>query len=270
MEDMKPTVDFSLNTTQSPPRLSGSAGNPRLNPFRADALDVSFEKYFGNKGYFSVAGFYKDLKTYILKSPNLSFDFGPYVTPSTTLPPSGSTIGTLTTPVNGSGGHISGFEVAVNVPFSLMTQYLDGFGAIVNFSNTDSSVKLPISGLSTSGITSITIPLPGLSKQVTNLRLYYEKHGFQIALAQRHRSDFLGNVSDFQDNQQLVFIKGETVRDLQASYEFRSGPIKGLTLLAQANNLTNAVFNQFDPATGNTTKQQTFGKSYLFGFNYKL
>jgi iron complex outermembrane receptor protein len=32
---------------------------------------------------------------------------------------------------------------------------------------------------------------------------------------------FLGQIGDYQDNAQLTFVKGETIIDLQASYEFQ-------------------------------------------------
>jgi iron complex outermembrane receptor protein len=34
--------------------ISGKAGNPQLRPYRANAADLSFEKYFGTKGYISL------------------------------------------------------------------------------------------------------------------------------------------------------------------------------------------------------------------------
>ena len=47
--------------------LTGSSGNPYLKPFKAKALDLSYEKYFANKeGYVSAALFYKKLDTYIV------------------------------------------------------------------------------------------------------------------------------------------------------------------------------------------------------------
>ncbi|MFD2453315.1 hypothetical protein [Ideonella paludis] len=179
-------------------------------------------------------------------------------------------MGWLTQPINGSGGSISGVELAVNVPFSLLTPALNGFGVQVNYSNTSSSLKLASAGFSTQNVSSPTIPLPGLSKEVTNLRLYYENHGWQIAVAGRNRSAYLGSISDYQDQQKYTFIKGETVVDLQANYEFESGPLKGLSILAQANNLTNEEFAQYDVTSGATTERKVFGKSYLFGVNYKF
>ena len=269
MEDMKATRDFSLDTTTGTPMLKGSGGNPNLQPFRADTIDLSWEKYFGKKGYFSVAGYYKDLKTYILKRSQV-FDFANYITPGTVLPSGGSTMGLLTQASNGSGGSISGVEMALNVPFSMATSALDGFGVVVNTSLNNSSVSLPASGFSTSGVNTTNIPLPGLSKQVTNLRLYYEKSGLQMSVAARKRSDFLGSIADYQDNTQLVYIKGETQVDAQASYEFTQGQAKGLTLMVQGINLTNAEFAQYDAKTGNTTDRKKFGPSMMFGASYKF
>jgi iron complex outermembrane recepter protein len=269
MEDMKATRDFSLDTTTGTPMLKGSGGNPNLQPFRADTIDLSWEKYFGKKGYFSVAGYYKDLKTYILKRSQV-FDFANYITPGTVLPSGGSTMGLLTQASNGSGGSISGVEMALNVPFSMATSALDGFGVVVNTSLNNSSVSLPASGFSTSGVNTTNIPLPGLSKQVTNLRLYYEKSGLQMSVAARKRSDFLGSIADYQDNTQLVYIKGETQVDAQASYEFTQGQAKGLTLLVQGINLTNAEFAQYDAKTGNITDRKKFGPSMMFGASYKF
>lgn len=269
MEDMKATVDFSLKTDVTPQRLNGSGGNPFLEPFRANALDISYEKYFGKKGYVSIAGFQKDLKTYILKVDQI-FDFGPYTTPGTTLPPSGSTVGMISRPTNGEGGKIHGVELAVNVPLNMIAQPLDGFGVMVNYSNTSSNVSLPASGFSTQNVKTTDIPLPGLSKQVINLRAYYEKYGFQVAVAARKRSDYLGSISDYQDKTQLVYVKGETTVDLQLSYEFSDGWLKGLSLLAQGSNLSNPYFAYYDASTGQTTDRKKFGKTYMVGANYKF
>jgi len=275
MSDLRPTMDFGLNSTDKLPSmnnlpfLKGTAGNPNLEPFRADQIDISYEKYFGKKGYVSIAGFYKDLKTYILNVSS-PYDFAGDLTPTTVIPPGNLTKGLLTKPINGTGGSISGIELTLNVPFSLVSQALDGFGAMVNYSNTSSSVAMPTSGFTTSNISSVNIPLPGLSKQVINLRAYYEKNGFQIAVARRSRSDYLGSISDYQDNSKFVMIKGEAQVDMQVSYEFQTGTLKGLSLLAQGTNLTDAPFVQYDVGSGNTTDSRKYGKGFMAGLNYKF
>ncbi|WP_395009943.1 TonB-dependent receptor [Undibacterium sp.] len=273
MDDMRASQAFGVTTQGNNPILTGSGGNPNLKPFLAKALDLSFEKYFGNKGYFSFAGFYKSLDTYIYRSPT-TFDFAPFVSAKTPLPLTGaykgSTVGLLTSPRNGEGGTISGFEIAVNVPFNMFTSYLDGFGAMLNHSDTSSKITLPGFGFGNVAVSSLNIPLPGLSKKVSNLRLYYEKNGFQVAWAARKRSDFLGQVSDYQDNMQLTMVKGETLVDLQASYEFQSGWLKGLSVLVQANNWNNTPFQEYSTDPNVITNKVTYGRTYLFGANYKF
>ena len=272
LDDLRAGQNFGL-ATQGVSVLTGSGGNPQLKPFRAKALDLSYEKYFGNKGYVSAAVFYKKLDTYILRAPR-AFDYADFITPSTPLPLTGpfagSTQGLFTQPTNAEGGNIRGWELAANIPFSMVSSYLDGFGMMINHSDTKSGIELPEIGFANVNGDSINIPLPGLSRKVSNLRLYYEKAGFQIAAAARKRSSFLGQVSDFQDNQQLTFIKGETIVDLQASYEIQSGWLKGVSLFAQAQNWNNAPFLEFTTDEENPSNRVDYGRTYHFGASYKF
>jgi iron complex outermembrane recepter protein len=269
LDDLRAGQNVTLSNQQGVSVLTSSGGNPHLKPFRAKAFDLSYEKYFGNKGYVSAALFYKKLDTYIFRMAR-DYDFASTISPETTLPPGGSTMGRFTQPQNGDGGNLHGFELAVNLPFSMITPYLDGFGAMVNHSDTKSSINLPEDGFPNVNGDPITIPLPGLSRKVTNLRLYYEKNGFQIAAAARKRSNFLGQVSDFQDNAQLTFIKGETIVDLQASYEIQSGWLKGTSLFVQAQNWNNAPYLEYTADENNPTYRSDYGRTYHFGASYKF
>lgn len=269
MADMRASSTFGLNASaQGGPRLEGSGGNPFLEPFRATQLDVSVEKYWGgNKGYVSLAGFHKDLTTYVYRQTQ-RVDFSRY---GVALPPGVSPVGVYTQPANGSGGRISGAEFSLSVPFGNFVPVLDGFGVQVNHSTTSSSVSIPTAGVNTQDIGSAqNLPVPGLSKNVTNLRVYFEKWGFQVAWAQRKRSEFLGEVSDFQDNRQLTFVAPETTQDLQMSYEFQTGFAKGLSLFGQIQNLTNAEFKRYTDNPDNVVDRVKYGKTYIFGINYKM
>jgi iron complex outermembrane receptor protein len=115
-----------------------------------------------------------------------------------------------------------------------------------------------------------TIPLPGLSRQVTNARLFYEAHGFQASVAARHRSDFLGQVSDFQDNEQLTFIKGNTTVDFQLGYDFSSGMLKGVSLIGTVQNWTNTPFVRYAADPANTVENIKFGRVYGLQATYKF
>ena len=268
LNDMRASLGFGVDTSLGV--LKGDAGNPFLKPFRANALDLSYEKYFGSKAYVGVAGFYKDLRTYILKQDVVT-DFTGYITPSTPLPPGGRVIGLLNQPVNGSGGSIQGIELSASLPFNLLTKSLDGFGVQLSYSDTNSSINLPASAFAVDGITATgKIPLPGLSKQVANLAIYFEKWGFSARVAARHRSDFVGEVADFAGDRRLTYIKAETVADLQLGYEVQSGPAKGLSVVFQANNVTDTPYVRYRDTPANEVERKKFGSTYLLGLNYKL
>jgi len=197
MGDLRASSTFGVNAAApGGPRIEGSGGNPFLEPFRANNFDLSVEKYFGTRAYIAVAAFYKDLRTYVYQQSQ-ALDFSRY---GVTLPAGVSPVGLYTQPANGTGGSISGTELTVSVPFGMFASVLTGFGVEFNHSSNSSKVSIPASGLNTNDVGVSVLPLPGLSKQVTNFRLYYERGGFGVSFAQRKRSEFLGEISDFQDN----------------------------------------------------------------------
>lgn len=263
LECWSPANDATNSPTSCSGNHSGSGGNPLLEPFRAKTFDIAYEKYFGKRAYIGGAAFYKDLQTFIyqqkFKTDVLSTHYGLTGYPSLDY----------TGPMNGQGGTISGFELTANAPFDLISPALSGFGAYINHSNTHSSVNIP----NAAGGSAANMELPGLSKQVTNLSVYYEKDGFSARVGQRTRSDFIGEFTDNQYERQLTYIKGEKIVDLQLGYEFKSGPAKGLALIFQANNLTDAVFQKYivnADGSQETTESAKYGKTYMFGANYKF
>ncbi|GLQ90555.1 TonB-dependent receptor [Dyella flagellata] len=151
---------------------SGTGGNPQLKPYVAVGTDLSWEKYFGKSSYVAVAVFNKNLLNYIYQKTVLDFDFAKagYVNDNPSLTPT-SNIGSFTRPENGTGGKMRGLELSGALEGGLVTPALDGFGIQANFSLTNST--LPVSAVST--IPGSPSTLPGLSRKVANVALYYEK-----------------------------------------------------------------------------------------------
>ena len=259
MADMRAGITASVGQTDH--MWSGSGGNPKLEPWRADAYDLSLERYFGKRTYVALAGFHKDVTTGILTQDS-KFDFTNF---PTTLP-AVSNIGTLTMPVNTDGGRISGWELSGALEGAMVHKALDGFGLLGSYSHTNSNLP----GTDAGGAPTST-SLEGLSGDVWGLTAYYEKNGIQVRVAQRYRSDF----NAMRHNAfKLVMdsIRSERITDMQVGYEFQSGSLKGLGILFQINNIGNTPYAVTQTVEGSTVlkEYQEFGRQFLLGVSYKL
>ena len=263
MDDLRANASYGFDTQRG--ILSGGGGNPELDPWLADAFDISYEKYFGGKGYVSLAYFHKDLKTYIYNQTT-EFDYRQLPLPAGTLPPGlpdGWWLGEYSQPMNGEGGTLKGFEVAVSLPLDLLWAPLEGFGVVASYSDTDSEIE-PL-GPGT------TEPLPGLSKYVSNITAYYERYGFSVRASHRRRSEFLGEVQGAGGDRSKVYFAGEGVTDVQLGYTFQSGPMQNLSLLLQVNNLENEPYRTISDGLDERPHQYfEFGRTYLVGLNYRF
>jgi len=248
---------------QARQRWVGRGGNAEIKPWVADALDVSFEKYFANgAGYVSLAWFSKDLKTYIYNE-TIQYDFSQLPLSPEMLARFPNTLGEYSQPQNGEGGKIHGREMAISVPLSILWKPLEGFGLVANYSDTRSSIQPNGPGTSE--------PLPGLSRYVSNITGYYERHGFSARLSRRHRSPFLGEVQGAGGDRERIMFDRETVTDIQLGYTFRSGSLQNLSFLVQVNNLENEPFRaNRDGINERVNNYYEYGRTYLFGVNYRF
>ena len=251
---------------------SGSGGNPQLRPYVAVGTDLSWEKYFGEASYVAVAAFHKNLLNYIYNQTVLDYNFSNYTNDTPTLVPT-SNIGAFTTPENGRGGKMDGLELSGSLEGGLLARALQGFGAQANFSLTNSSI--PTSSISS--IPGSPNSLPGLSRKVANLTLFYERQGFSVRVAERYRSSFTGEAVALFDQLGYTKILANRQTDLQLGYAFATGRWNGLSILLQVNNLSNSPDATVQIATlpnnvalTRPLEYDTWGRTVLLGFNYKL
>lgn len=264
IDDLRASASAGVDPTSR--TWSGSGGNPTLQPWRAKSADLSFEKYFGKRSYVALAGYYKRLDTYIY-SQTLPFDFTGFVNTSTVTPL--SNIGTMSSPANGNGGTLSGVELSAAVGGEVISPLLDGFGVQVSGSDTYSKIKPD------GPDSSLTMTLPGLSKRVSNVTLYYEKAGFSARASERYRSDFRGEITSIFAQRSYTRILSDKQTDLQVGYEIRDGRFRGLGVLFQVNNATNSPYRTVQDgnfAGGVVAPQEynLYGRQFLLGVNYKL
>jgi iron complex outermembrane receptor protein len=247
--------------------FSASGGNPRLRPYTSWGFDVSLEHYFGGAGYFSIAGFYKDLNDYVFDNDGFVYDFAAFVDSSKLSAADklllGTTLGRISGPTNRGNGHIKGFEATLSVPLEAISEPLEGLGFITSVAFNDSEVIL--------GTNPTPITVPGLSKWVVNSTVYFEKAGFEARVSHRYRGDFLAEVAAISATRDLRTADAESIIDAQIGYRFSSGALNGLSIYFQGNNLTDEPFITFDNGDIRFVRDyQSYGRTYAVGANFRF
>ena len=265
LDDLRVAVSYGINNNaaDSPtglaPFIDGSGGNPQLRPYRANAFDLNFEKYFGQSGVISLQLFHKDVKSYIDRT-RFPFDFAGYPLP-TGLPPA-TLIGRLESSFNTGGGKLYGGELAVTLPFSNFSSALDGFGITGGVGYTKTKVKDAQGNVD---------QIPGYSKWVANGTAYFEKWGFNARGSVRYRSTFLGDFTGFGGSPTRRTALAEMIVDGQIGYDFQEGSaLQGLSLYLQGQNLTDERFASVGASRNQVIDYQIYGRRFLAGFTYKF
>ncbi|TWT20342.1 TonB-dependent receptor [Luteimonas marina] len=275
VDQMRASMEFGVDTTTGIPGAGG--GNPELDPWRANAFDISYEKYFGTRAYVAAAYFYKDLRSYIYTQTRDGYDFTDQV--ASWLQANGANYpglvvqneGRYSAPFNGSGGTLQGLELSASLPLDLVFgDALRGFGVVASASFNDSDISI-LAPENSSSVGNDPITLPGLSDRVYNLTAYFERNGFEARVSQRRRSDFIGEIGNFSGERTLRYVVGENITDAQLSYTFSGeSALAGMTLLLQASNLTDESYRTYSGSKDRPLERIEWGRTYLVGLNYKF
>ncbi len=267
LDDLRSAIGYGINNNvaESPtgvaPFISGGGGNPLLRPYRANAIDFNIEKYFGNgAGVVALQLFYKDVVSYIDGSRTI-FDYAGLPTPAGQTP--ATTIGFLDSEVNTGGGDFYGAELSMTLPFDIFSEALEGFGTTGGVGYTKTKVADANGNIDV---------IPGYSEWVANGTLYYERGGFNARGSVRYRSEFLADFTGFGGSPTRRLARAETIVDAQIGYDFDGGPLNGLSVYLQGQNLTNAPFvSQFNvPVREAVIDNQEYGRRFLAGFTFKF
>jgi iron complex outermembrane receptor protein len=245
------------------------AGNPELQPWRANSFDLSLEKYFGKRSYISVAAFSKKLLNYVYNEQTARDNSGFPVQAGVPANVIVQKFGPVIKPSNGEGGELRGFELSGALEGGMIHPWLDGFGVVATGSYLTSSI-FDKEGKE--------IKLNGLSGTTGSATFYYEKHGFSARISERYRSAFTATTRDIFLNATTRQQKADQVLDLQLGYEFDTPSLKGLSLLLQVNNLNDKPTQNLVSAGQNAPDREAlypnytyyFGRQVLLGANYKF
>jgi iron complex outermembrane recepter protein len=255
---------------------AGSGGIPDLQPWRANSVDFSLEKYFGKRSYLAAAAFYKELKSFIYSQTTIR-DFSGFPNYSDLTPgcPVGNStcnpnIGTISAMANGQGGKVYGMELSASLDGALLTPVLNGYGLVASQSFTRNGLPEDNNGNQ--------INLDGFSGRINSVTAYYEKAGFSTRVSRRYRSAFTATTRGILlSNEYSSHIDAESQFDFQIGYSFEHGLYKGLSLLLQVNNVTDTPWVQTaGPVVGGNgkgllpRKYNTYGRQFLLGASYKF
>lgn len=279
--------EITLSTPTS--KITGNSTNsPYLEPFYATQYDISYEYYFTETdGSFAVAAFYKDIESFIenIGTDPYNFQANGFSVPDSVdvdvffpVPEEGGDAqpvldaqgnqlrvsvptenGLYTTAINnGEGGYIRGIELSYTQIYSFLPDVWSGLGLNASYSYTESEIQRTVGN----GVFSSR--LPGLSEGVANVALFWEYQGFTTRINGRWRDAFVSNQVGI--NNQTVDFDAETILDFQASYDVT----ENLSVLFQANNLTDAPTKSYFGDESLTGTIQFFGTQYFLGLTYSL
>ncbi|MGB3166045.1 MAG: TonB-dependent receptor [Alteraurantiacibacter sp.] len=266
LDSLRSAIGYGINNnvadspTGEAPFISGGGGNPRLRPYRANAMDFNLEKYFaGGSGVVALQLYYKDIVNYISGSRTV-FDYTGFPIPEgqdvATL------IGTLDSDVNTGGGDFYGGELSATIPFDIFVGALDGFGFTGGLGYTETKIENASGDVDR---------IPGYSKWVANGTLYYEQGGFNARTSVRYRSTFLGDFTGFGGSPTRRTARDELIVDAQIGYDF-GGSLEGLSLYLNGSNLTDEPF--VSQATEDNDflviDYQTYGRRFQLGATYRF
>ena len=244
--DIAPTVNLNVGS------LSGSSGNPNLDPYRANQFDVSLEWYPNKDTIVAGALFYKDIESFITDKPIQQAFSVETNTPNLSRCTSAATptspnlfncVFDINQRSNGGGGHIEGVELTVQAPI------WNGFGVQTNYTYSHAKTQ--------SGD-----PLPGNSENTFNFTGYYENDRLQARLGYTYRSDF------FITFDRSTPLNQKALKSLDGQVSF--AVTDNFTLTFDAINITNEKIEQFSGGTFRPRAIYDNGRQYYAGLRFKF
>jgi iron complex outermembrane recepter protein len=207
---------------QAGPR-TGTRGNPKLQPYSADQMDLGLEWYFRDQALFGVTAFVKEIDQLITLTTTQELTTFP---DQITHEPITGLIA-FTEPTNGHKARVTGVEGTLQAPFYFLPGLAQKFGGVLNVTYADSSSAFTDqSGARSTG-------LPGLSKNSYNAVLYYDDGRLDSRLAYTWRDEYLPTTAgQFGASR---FFKSFGQLDFSINYKV----VNGLQITLQALNVTN-------------------------------
>ncbi|MBU2881674.1 TonB-dependent receptor [Psychrosphaera sp. B3R10] len=235
-----------------------STGNPGLDPFTSNNMDLGFEWYFAEEALIAATYFSKELDGFIeskteekLVDPAY-YDFinsddqyeagisqNPFTTPYI-----------HSIPFNKGTNEVTGFEIAYQQPLSFLPAPFNGLGILANYTSVDAEL------------------IEGMSKNSYNFTLYYEQESYGARVSMNKRDDYITDFTGSNGNLEHG-TTGPTHVDVSAFYNFN----ENLTFTLEVLNLTDEYERLYTTGDGTLDLMREYnhtGTTYFFGARYVM
>ena len=258
----RPTLDSMspvtvIGTTRQGGNLTSSSGNPELNPFTSNNIDLSLEWYYDDASYMSAGYFRKNVANFIVNSQeSLTFDLaggGLLTDPSTGSDvdnpdaDDSTAVFTNTLPNNSETAIVDGWEIAVQHTFD------SGFGLMANATLVDSNAELD-----PSDITQV-FALTGLSDSL-NLVAFYEDGPLQARIAWNWRDSFVQSLTQ-SNGDGVTIVEDYAQLDMSGSYDLTDN----ISVFFEGINLTEEYVHKRGRFANQLLLIEDSGRRFAFG-----
>ena len=266
-------VPAQLSDANTSPYPTISTGNPALNATRAEDYDLIVEHYFRPFGILQAGFFYKNLHDPIFATTIIKGGGA-----GTPFPNNANYF--LQEPINGPGGHLTGFEAAWEQRLAFLPGFLSGLGVAANYSYTTSQVTFPLVTATQQGFNGGRTDHPSLQRQAPNnynIGLTYDKKRLSVRFAMSHNDasiyQYFWSKSNGPATDPVLGLKGpngdvylyaHTQYDIQGSYRL----YKGLSFVAYGLNLSNEAFGFYQGSPQYPIQREFYHPTFSFGFRW--
>ncbi len=256
------------NVRESDGEYTVSVGNPGLQPYDSDSVDLSLEWYFGEVGSFAVGYFHKDITGFIGSLIRSNVPYSETGLPLNLLPglTDGTNVSTFTTPVNYEDTTLQGLELSLQSDLVFLPAPFDKLGFVGNLTFIDGELDYATPAQQAAGISNVK-PLAGLSDLLANVTFYYETKTWGARISANYRNDYVARPTPIADDEDGNGFNSTVYVDFSAFYQIN----EKLKLTVDAINLANQREEQFSDLIArrhyNTTSS---GTTIYTGINYQF
>jgi len=249
-----------------------TAGNPELDPFRAENFDMAVEWYTQPGGLVGVSLFHKNITSFSFTLRNdLPFTGNPLGLPdSVAIAACGSNAGCspsalwqFNIPTNTNGGEVTGVEFNYQQPFTFLPAPFDNLGALFNYTYVESDIEYLGNNAAGQTIVQTQADLLNLSRNAYNATLYYDDPTWSARVSAAYRGKYLttipGRNGNFSES-----TAGTLNIDFQVSYSIDDN----FKITLEGLNMTDEVNDQYLSPDDRLSFYHNFGRQFFMGFRY--